>query len=172
MLNVAILSAATYKGVEYMDSDQFCGLTCHTVMAPEYAAFVDSPHSRVGCAHATSGPAPDGSCRSKLSGVRQVFAVALGTYSRPIPSPCSTCARRARPASRATGPQKFVGDKFIVRTKYADDEANTPSTTVLVMKIGGRTGSGAVGIHGRHLDDEGAHPLRVHRWTPPGHTAG
>ena len=34
-------------------------------------------------------------------------------------------------------PEKFHGDKFLVRTKYADDEANTASTTVLVLKIGG-----------------------------------
>jgi hypothetical protein len=47
-----------------------------------------------------------------------------------------------------------VGDKFVVRTKYADDEANTQSTTVLVLKVGGRTGNGAVGIHGRHLNAE------------------
>jgi hypothetical protein len=46
-----------------------------------------------------------------------------------------------------------VGDKFVVRTKYADDEKNTASTTVLVMKVGGRTGQGGVGIHGRHLDE-------------------
>jgi hypothetical protein len=40
----------------------------------------------------------------------------------------------------------------VVRTKYADDEASTPSTTVLVLKVGGRTSRGSTGIHGRHLD--------------------
>ncbi len=49
-------------------------------------------------------------------------------------------------------PQRFAGDKFLVRTKYGDDEKNTPVTTVLVLKIGGRTWQGSVGIHGRHLD--------------------
>jgi hypothetical protein len=39
----------------------------------------------------------------------------------------------------------------VVKTKYADDEANTPSTTVLLLKIGGRTAQGLIGIHGRHL---------------------
>jgi DNA-directed RNA polymerase subunit M/transcription elongation factor TFIIS len=37
--------------------------------------------------------------------------------------------------------------------KFADDEANTPSTSVLLMKIGGSTINGQVGIHGRHLED-------------------
>jgi hypothetical protein len=39
-------------------------------------------------------PAPGWFVRSKLSGVRQVFAVNLDTYSRPIPSP----VRHLRPA--------------------------------------------------------------------------
>ena len=45
--NVGILGAASYKGVEHMDSTQFCGVTCHSVMAPEYTAYTGSPHSRV-----------------------------------------------------------------------------------------------------------------------------
>ena len=58
IVNVAMLGAATYRGVEYMDSNQFCGLTCHKVMAPEYGAFLDSPHSRVGCRGIEQGEAP------------------------------------------------------------------------------------------------------------------
>jgi hypothetical protein len=49
-------------------------------------------------------------------------------------------------------PQKFHGDKFLVRTKYDADEESTPLTTVLVLKLGGHAWNGAVGIHGRHLD--------------------
>jgi hypothetical protein len=152
-LNVVILGTATYKGVEYMDSTQFCGLTCHSVMAPEHTAFVDSPHSRVGCVQCHIGPGADWFVRSKLSGTRQVFAVALGTYSRPIPSP----VRELRPAretcEQCHWPRKFHGDRLVVRTKFADDEANTRSTTVLMLRVGGHSGVGATGIHGRHLDE-------------------
>jgi hypothetical protein len=49
-------------------------------------------------------------------------------------------------------PQKFHGDKVLVRTKYSDDEKSTPLTTVLVLKVGGRAGKSGKGIHGRHLD--------------------
>ncbi|MFI5413789.1 MAG: cytochrome C, partial [Candidatus Lutacidiplasmatales archaeon] len=41
--NVAILGAASVQGVEYLDSAQFCGQTCHTVMNPEFTAYRDSP---------------------------------------------------------------------------------------------------------------------------------
>ena len=151
-LNVAILGTASYRGVEYMDSVQFCGQSCHTVMQPEYTAYQNSPHGRVACVDCHIGPGASWFVRSKLSGVRQVFAVTFKTYSRPIPSP----VRELRPAretcEQCHWPQKFTGDKFLLRTKYSDDEKNTPLTTVLVLKIGGHSGQGAVGIHGRHLD--------------------
>jgi len=152
LLNVLLMGTATYKGIEHMDSSQFCGQTCHTVMEPEYTAFVDSAHSKVGCVQCHIGPGAPWFVRSKLSGVRQVFAVNLGTYSRPIHSP----VKELRPARETCGqchwPEKFHGDKFMVRTKYASDEKNTPLTTVLILKIGGRNWQGLTGIHGRHLE--------------------
>jgi len=154
LLNITLLGTATYKGVEYMESNRFCGLTCHQVMAPEYTAFLDSSHSRVGCVQCHIGPGAGWFVKSKLSGVRQVFAVALDTYSRPIPSPVHDLRPARETCEQCHWPQKFVGDKFVVRTRYADDETNTPSTTVLVLKVGGRNGNGSAGIHGRHLDAE------------------
>ena len=151
--NFAIMGAASYKGVEYMDSAQFCGQTCHTVMEPEYAAYVDSPHSRVSCVECHIGPGAPWFVKAKISGVRQVFAVALKTYSKPIPSPVHDLRPARDTCEHCHWPQKFTGDKFLVRTKYADDEKNTPSTSVLLLKIGGRTAEGLVGIHGRHLSD-------------------
>ncbi|MGB5163914.1 MAG: hypothetical protein WBN61_01515, partial [Woeseiaceae bacterium] len=32
MLNIVILASATFKGVHYMESTEFCGLACHSVM--------------------------------------------------------------------------------------------------------------------------------------------
>ncbi|HET7292416.1 MAG TPA: NapC/NirT family cytochrome c [Vicinamibacteria bacterium] len=154
LANVAILSTASYKGVEHMDSTQFCGLTCHSVMAPEYTAYLESPHSRVTCVECHIGPGADWFVRSKLSGTRQVFAVAFDTHSRPIPSPVQHLRPARETCEQCHWPQKFHGDKFLVRTKFADDEANTKTTTVLVLKVGGRAFNGATGIHGRHLDEK------------------
>jgi hypothetical protein len=152
VLNVTILSAASYQGVKYMDSTQFCGLTCHSVMAPEYSAYLDSPHSRVACAECHIGPGANWFVRSKLSGTRQVFAVSLKTYSRPIPSPVKHLRPARETCEHCHWPQQFHGDKVVVRTKYSEDEKNTPLSTVLVLKIGGRAGNSRKGIHGRHLD--------------------
>jgi nitrate/TMAO reductase-like tetraheme cytochrome c subunit len=152
LVNVLFMGISSYKGVEYMDSQKFCGQTCHTVMDPEYVAYQNSPHSRVECVGCHIGPGASWFVKSKLSGVRQVFAVAFKTYSRPIPSPVKELRPARETCEHCHWPQRFSGDKFVVRRKYAGDEKNTQQTTVLVLKLGGRTSSGAVGIHGRHID--------------------
>jgi NapC/NirT cytochrome c family, N-terminal region len=150
--NVAIMGTATYKGVEYMDSAQFCGQTCHTVMQPEYAAYTDSPHSRVACVDCHIGPGAPWFVRSKISGVRQVFAVMFKTYSRPIPSPVYALRPARETCEQCHWPQMFQGEKLLVRTHYSDDEKNTSLTTVLLLKIGGRRLGQPTGIHGHHID--------------------
>jgi hypothetical protein len=153
LLNLMIFGTASYRGVGYMDSVQFCGQTCHTVMEPEYTAYQHSPHQRVPCVDCHIGAGASWFVRSKLSGVRQVFAVTFHTYSRPIPSPVRFLRPARETCEQCHWPQRFSGDKFFVRTKYQEDEKNTPLTTILVVKVGGRTWQGGVGIHGRHLDD-------------------
>jgi len=153
LLNVLIFSFASYKGVSYMDTTTFCGQTCHTVMAPEFSAYENSPHSRVECVECHIGPGAGWFIRSKLSGLRQVLAVTFHTYSRPIPSPVKYLRPARDTCEHCHWPQRFSGDKLILKTNYKDDEKNSPMTTALAMKIGGRASSGSVGIHGRHLDD-------------------
>jgi hypothetical protein len=153
MANLLILGTASYRGVEYMDSTNFCGTTCHTVMAPEYAAYQNSPHSRVACVECHIGPGAGWFVRSKLSGLRQVVAVTFHTYSRPIPSPVKYLRPARETCEHCHWPQRFTGDKFLVNTSYKEDEKNTAHTDVLLLKVGGRTWQGSVGIHGHHLAD-------------------
>jgi hypothetical protein len=152
-LNILIFTFASYKGVAYMDSVNFCGQTCHTVMAPEFSAYQNSPHSRVECVECHIGPGAGWFVRAKVSGLRQVLALTFNTYSRPIPSPVEQLRPARDTCEHCHWRQRFSGDKLIVKTNYKDDEKNTPLTTALMMKIGGRTSSGSVGIHGRHLDN-------------------
>ena len=58
-INVVILSAATYKGVDTMESTEFCGQACHSVMAPEDAAFQRGAHASVRCVDCHNGPGAD-----------------------------------------------------------------------------------------------------------------
>lgn len=152
-LNFVIFGTASYRGVEYMDSTAFCGTTCHTVMDPEYTAYQNSPHAHVACVECHIGPGAPWFVRSKLSGLRQVFAVTFKTYSRPIPSPVKYLRPARETCEHCHWPQRNTGDKFLVNTSYKDDEKNTPQTDVLVLKVGGRTWQGLAGIHGHHLSD-------------------
>jgi len=153
-LNLLIIGTASYRGVEYMDSTSFCGTTCHRVMVPEYTAYQNSPHAHVACVECHIGPGAPWFVRSKLSGLRQVFAVTFHTYSRPIPSPVKYLRPARETCEQCHWPQRFTGDKFLVNTSYKDDEKNTPQTDVFLLKVGGRTWQGSVGIHGHHLADE------------------
>jgi hypothetical protein len=152
VVNIILMGTATVKGVDYMDSSKFCGLTCHTPMITEYQAFLDSPHSRVGCAQCHIGPGTQSFMRAKLAGVRQVLGVVFNNYSRPIPSPVLNLRPARETCEGCHWPQKFSGNKLVVRTHYAEDAASTPSSTVLLLKIGGQSGDSSTGIHGRHLD--------------------
>jgi hypothetical protein len=152
LVNIALMGVATVKGVDYMDSSRFCGTTCHTPMITEYRAFLDSPHSRVGCAQCHIGPGTESFFRAKLAGVRQVIGVVTGHYSHPIPSPVETLRPARETCEACHWPQKFSGNKLLVRTHYAEDATNTASTNVVLLKIGGHQGQSNTGIHGRHLD--------------------
>ena len=150
IVNVVIFSQWGYSAVNYMDTEQFCGLTCH-VMQPEYTGFLNSPHSHVACAECHIGPGASFFVKSKLAGVGQVFAVALNTYPRPIPTPVANLRPARETCEQCHSPARFSGDIFTVHTAYGTDEQNQPSSTVLLMKVGGRTWRGSAGIHGVHM---------------------
>jgi len=147
--NIVIASQLAYGAVSYMETVSFCGQTCHTVMQPEFTAYQSSPHSRVECVQCHIGPGESWFVRSKLSGIRQVFAVTFHTYETPIPTP----VRNLRPARETCEtchwPQKYGEDRLRIIDKYGDDEKNSLTKTVLLMKIGG--GNNGIGIHGTHL---------------------
>jgi hypothetical protein len=148
-LNLAIASQLTYGAINYMDGVTFCGQTCHTVMQPEYTAYQNSPHSRVECVKCHIGPGAGWFVKSKLSGVGQVIAVTFHTYPTPIPTPVHNLRPARETCEQCHWPQKYGEDRLKVIPKYASDETNTLTKTVLLMKIGG--GNKGIGIHGTHL---------------------
>ncbi len=151
VINVVILAAAMYKGVEVTESTAFCGRTCHTVMQPEYTAWQAGAHARVACVSCHIGPGADWFVRSKLSGSWQVIAVTFNLYPRPIGTPIENLRPARDTCEQCHWPTKFVGDRLKVITHFDEDEANTEKKTVLVMRVGGAQGSSSQGIHW-HVD--------------------
>jgi hypothetical protein len=151
-VNVPIFAIASYSGTVYMESTQFCGQTCHSVMDPEYTAYQRSPHARVACVECHIGPGASFFVRSKISGSYQVLAVTFNLYPRPIPEPIRNLRPARETCEQCHWPERFSGDKLVVRSKFADDEKNSPTKDVLLVHIGGRNPDlKLVGIHGRHL---------------------
>jgi hypothetical protein len=151
-LNVPIFAIASYSGTVYMESTQFCGQTCHQVMQPEFTAYQRSPHARVSCVECHIGPGAPWFVRSKISGSYQVLAVTFNLYPRPIPTPIHNLRPATETCEQCHWPERFSGDKLVIKTKFADDEKNSVAKTVLLVHIGGRSlDRKLVGIHGRHL---------------------
>jgi hypothetical protein len=144
MVNVIIVSLAAYRGIEFMDSPAFCGEVCHEVMEPEYVAFQDGPHSRVSCVRCHIGPGAPWFVKSKLDGARQVVAVMLDSHSRPIPTPVHTLRPAREVCEQCHWPEKFHGDKIVMKYEYADDEEVTETATELRIHVGG--GSEKLGV--------------------------
>jgi nitrate/TMAO reductase-like tetraheme cytochrome c subunit len=151
VISIVILAGATYKGVEVMESVEFCGLACHSVMKPEHTAYQRSSHSRVRCAECHIGPGADWFVKSKLDGAWQLLAVAFDLYPRPIPTPLHDLRPARETCEQCHWPTRFVGDKLTIRKSYADDEVNTELTTAILLKVGGAEKDNSVGIHW-HVD--------------------
>jgi hypothetical protein len=149
-VNCALLVIATYNAVETMESVEFCGTTCHTVMQPEYTAFNNSPHAGSSCVECHIGPGANWFVKSKLSGAWQVISVAFNLYERPIPTPVHQLRPARETCEQCHWPAKFVGDRLRVMTSYDDDEDVTELKTVLLMRVGGVRGGASPTSHGIH----------------------
>jgi len=145
-LNTVILGVASFRAVEEMETVEFCGETCHTIMQPEFTAYQDSPHSRVACVDCHIGPGASWFVKSKLDGLRQVWHTAIGTYQHPITTPLHTLRPARQTCEQCHWPNKHHGDKLRVFSRYGTNEANTPSYTAMLLKTGG--GSLDIGRHG------------------------
>jgi hypothetical protein len=152
-INVVILGAASFFAVEEMETVQFCGETCHTVMQPEYTAYQNSPHSRVACVDCHIGPGASWFVKSKLDGLRQVWRTVLDTYDRPITSPIHTLRPARETCEQCHWPNKHHGDKLRIFSRYKTDEANRPSYTAMLLRTGGGSLDigRAGGIHWWHI---------------------
>jgi nitrate/TMAO reductase-like tetraheme cytochrome c subunit len=150
MINFVIVGTASYRGVAQMDKASFCGQSCH-VMVPEWTAYHVSSHAHVACTECHIASGMSGYVTAKLNGTRQLMHVAFGNYSRPImaegkvPAANSTCLH-------CHNPDKFIGDKLVVKTSFADDENNSVTRSVVLVYVGGKDMAGRLsGIHGAHL---------------------
>ncbi len=162
IVNLLVVATASYRGAAYMDSPQFCGQSCH-VMHPEYTAYQISAHSHVACVDCHIGSGAASYVRAKVNGTKQLIEVSLHPiagiapkfipdYPTPIPSPVQNLRPAREICEGCHTPAKFIGEKLLVKSTFADDATNTETQTVVVLHLGGRDSlSHLTGIHGVHL---------------------
>lgn len=127
----------SYRTYEFTESVQFCGLTCHTIMKPEYTAYQNSPHARVTCTQCHIGAGATWFVKSKLSGSYQVYAAIADKYPRPVPTPVRNLRPAEQTCEQCHWPQKFYGAVERVHTHFMYDDKNTPWTIRMLIKVGG-----------------------------------
>ncbi len=148
VLVILVIYSGT-KAYDATDSVAFCGETCHTVMEPQSVTYHNSPHARVPCVECHIGPGASFWVKSKVDGIRQLFATAFNTFHRPIETPIRNLRPAQQTCEKCHWPNQFYGQKLVSHTYYRSDEANSPWTINLLVKIGGgnpRTGK-LEGIH-------------------------
>ena len=129
-------AVGSYEAFHYTESVEFCGKVCHSVMKPEYIAYQNSPHARVSCVECHIGGGADWYMKSKLSGLRQVYAVIANDFSRPIPTPIKDLRPARETCEECHWPQKFYSRKLRLERHYLNDDNNTEWDITLTMKIG------------------------------------
>ena len=151
IVNLLVVAMASYRGAAYMDSPEFCGQSCH-VMHPEYTAYKISAHSHVDCVACHIGSGASSYFAAKVNGTKQLVEVAFDRYPTPIESPVQNLRPARYICEGCHTPARFVGEKLLVKSNFADDEKNTETQTVVVLHLGGQDSlSHLTGIHGVHL---------------------
>jgi len=152
-VGVVFLAAGSFSAVHYMESNSFCGEVCHAVMMPEFTAHARSPHSRVDCVKCHVGSGADWFVKSKLSGAWQLVSVTFDLYDRPIPTPVHNLRPSKGTCEQCHWPAKYHGSPPKMITRFAEDEANTETKTILIMNVGGHDFAETRGIHW-HMDKD------------------
>ena len=73
-LGFLLLTAfGSYETYHLMETNSFCGETCHTPMEPEYKAYQHSAHAKVDCVACHIGPGTTAYIHTKVNGVNQLY---------------------------------------------------------------------------------------------------
>lgn len=127
----------SYRAFEYTESVTFCGQACHDVMKPEFVAYNASPHAKIRCVECHVGGGADAYVRAKMGGMRQLYGVVTGHYSRPIQTPVHNMREATETCQKCHWSEKFHGDQIKVFNHYGYDENNSLDQTRMLIKVGG-----------------------------------
>jgi len=127
----------SYETYHLMETNNFCGKTCHTPMEPEFEAYQHSPHAQVACVDCHIGPGAAAYVKVKLNGVKQMYHAVAGDFERPIKIKSQNLRLTDQTCQDCHWAQKHHGNKVKSYRHFLADEENTPFTVNMVLKLGG-----------------------------------
>ncbi len=137
MTFLLLTSLGSYQTYHFTESNQFCGMVCHDIMAPEFIAHQKGNHARVACVECHIGEGATWFVKAKVNGAHQVYAALRDSYSRPIPTPISNLRPARDTCEQCHWPEKFVGNIDRTYQRYLADEESTPFAVRLLLHVGG-----------------------------------
>lgn len=135
VLLIALLFVG-YKGYSYSESAEFCGLACHP-MEPQFVRYEHSAHANVDCVKCHIGPGAEFFIKSKIDGLRQVYALFTETFSRPIESPVHNLRPARETCEECHTPASFKDNIVKTVVHFDNDETNTRVLSTFILKMGG-----------------------------------
>lgn len=127
----------SYQTYQYTESVSFCGKACHVPMDPEFVTSEHSAHARVDCVACHVGSGATAYLKTKISGVRQLYHLAMNNYDRPIQIDSSKLRPARETCEKCHWPQKFTGGFERTYRHFLSDETNTPFSIRLLLNVGG-----------------------------------
>ena len=146
-INIVFLLIVSSRMFAFMDTAEFCGNACHSVMNPEWVTYQQSPHARVACVECHVGEGAGALIDSKLNGLWQMVSVTFDLLERPIPTPVHQLRPARETCEKCHWPDKFHGQRLKTIAHYSHDSASTLLYTTLSLKVDAGTTQERSGIH-------------------------
>lgn len=148
-LLIILSSVGSFEAYHITESNEFCGKLCHQVMEPEYIAYHNSSHERVGCVECHVGSGASWYVKSKMSGLYQVYSVLAKKYPKPIATPVHSLRPARETCENCHWPEKFYDHKLKIKLSFLADEETSEWNIHMQMKTSASHSSGGIseGIH-------------------------
>ncbi len=147
-LTLLAAGAGSVAVIEFSESNTFCGDVCHEPMRPEAIAHEQTAHSRLHCVDCHVGAGAEGFLRAKIGGLRQLWAVTVGSVKRPIPTPIHSGTIGRDLCERCHSPERDSGYRHVARSYFLNGMEDMPVELAMVVKVGGANELlGGSGIH-------------------------
>ena len=146
VVGAVVIVAAAFYFDEFAEGDWFCGALCHP-NRPQGITHEESPHASVECGTCHIGPGLWPKVEAKIFGVGELFKLIGNSYERPIEPPVERLDPAEIMCEQCHWPEKEYPERVHLISRYAEDENNTETQTIMSVYIGNANQAGAAGAH-------------------------